>query len=128
MMRRVLDQLAFLRGSLPPARGLLPLVLLLVVWQLVQPGPSPYFPAPARWWTATVSLLDREHLVAAFGATTLTFLEGLAIAIVLGTMLGVLVGVRVSPRRAPAVARIHARDPAAGDGPVASLLIGYSEA
>jgi len=128
MMRRVLDQLALLRGSLPPARGLLPLVLLLAVWQLVQPGPSPYFPAPARWWTATVSLLDREHLVAAFGATTLTFLEGLAIAIVAGTMLGVLVGVsRLAARALQPLLEFMRAIPPPVTVPVASLLIGYSE-
>jgi ABC-type nitrate/sulfonate/bicarbonate transport system permease component len=128
MMRRLLDQLALLRGSLPPARGLLPLVLLLVVWQLVQPGPSPYFPAPARWWTATVRLFDREHLVAAFGATTLTFLEGLAIAIVAGTMLGVLVGVsRLAARALQPLLEFMRAIPPPVTVPVASLLIGYSE-
>jgi ABC-type nitrate/sulfonate/bicarbonate transport system permease component len=128
MMRRVFDQLAFLRGSLPPARGLLPLILLLVVWQLVQPGPSPYFPAPVRWWTATLSLFDREHLVAAFGATTLTFLEGLAIAIVLGTMLGVLVGVsRLAARALQPLLEFMRAIPPPVTVPVASLLIGYSE-
>ena len=68
--RRWSGQLRAVLASLPPARGLLPLVLLLVVWQLIQGGPSPYFPGPAQWWKATAALFDREHLLAAFGATT----------------------------------------------------------
>ena len=71
-------QLRTVLASLPPARGLLPLILLLLVWQLLQPGPSPYFPGPSQWWTAALTLFSREHLVAAFGATTWTFLKGLA--------------------------------------------------
>jgi ABC-type nitrate/sulfonate/bicarbonate transport system permease component len=72
----IAGQLRSALASLPPARGLLPLILLLLVWQLVQPGPSPYFPGPSQWWTATLTLFSREHLVAAFGATTWTFLKG----------------------------------------------------
>ena len=74
----IAGQLRSALASLPPARGLLPLILLLLIWQLVQPGPSPYFPGPSQWWTATLTLFSREHLVAAFGATTWTFLKGLA--------------------------------------------------
>ena len=47
--QRWAGQLRAMLASLPPARGLLPLVLLLVVWQLIQGGPSPYFPGPAQW-------------------------------------------------------------------------------
>src|SRR3979409_2025339 len=71
--RGVAGLLRSVLASLPPARGLLPLILLLLVWQLLQPGPSPYFPGPSQWWTATLTLFGREHLVAAFGATTWTF-------------------------------------------------------
>jgi ABC-type nitrate/sulfonate/bicarbonate transport system permease component len=128
MRWRSVKQLRFLGASLPPARGLLPLLLLLLVWQLLQPGPSPYFPAPSRWWTATVSLLEREHLLSAFGATTLTFLKGLALAIVLGTVLGVLIGVSYRTARAlqPLLEFMRAIPPPV-TVPVAALLIGYNE-
>src|SRR5262249_14781467 len=114
-------------ARLPPARGLLPLVLLLVLWQLIQGGPSPYFPGPAQWWKATEALLDREHLLAAFGATTATFLEGLALAIVLGTALGVLVGISRGAARAlqPLLEFMRAIPPPV-TVPIATLLIGYS--
>jgi ABC-type nitrate/sulfonate/bicarbonate transport system permease component len=128
MRGRFVKHLRFLGASLPPARGLLPLLLLLVVWQLAQPGPSPYFPAPSRWWTATVSLFGREHLLSAFSATTLTFLQGLALAIVTGTVLGVLIGVSYRAARAmePLLEFMRAIPPPV-TVPVAALLIGYNE-
>jgi ABC-type nitrate/sulfonate/bicarbonate transport system permease component len=124
---RLLRQLRMVRASLPPARGLLPLLLLLVVWQLLQSGPSPYFPAPSQWWTAAGNLFNREHLLLAFAATTLTFLEGLALAIVLGTALGVLIGVSKRAARAldPLLELMRAIPPPAVV-PVAALLIGYN--
>jgi ABC-type nitrate/sulfonate/bicarbonate transport system permease component len=127
MLRRFGRSFDFLRGSLPPARGLLPLLLLLIVWQLLQSGPSPYFPAPSQWWTATTTLFNRDHLMTAFGATTITFLEGLALAIIIGTVLGVLVGVSDRTARAlqPLFEFMRAIPPPV-TVPVASLLIGYS--
>ena len=115
-------------AGLPPARGLLPLVLLLAVWQLLQSGPSPYFPAPSQWWTAAVGLIDRQHLAAAFGATALTFLEGLGLAIAIGTALGVLVGMsdRAARALAPLLEFMRAIPPPV-TVPVAALLIGYNE-
>jgi ABC-type nitrate/sulfonate/bicarbonate transport system permease component len=125
---RLAGQLRSVLASLPPARGLLPLLLLLLLWQLLQPGPSPYFPGPAQWWKATASLFDRERLLAAFGATTVSFLEGLALAIVLGTALGVLVGISRRTARAlqPLLEFMRAIPPPV-TVPIATLLIGYSE-
>ena len=37
---------ALRRGSLPPLRGLLPLAVLLSVWQVTGSERSPYFPPP----------------------------------------------------------------------------------
>jgi ABC-type nitrate/sulfonate/bicarbonate transport system permease component len=124
---RLLRQLRMVRDTLPPGRGLLPLLLLLVVWQFLQSGPSPYFPAPSQWWTAAGNLFNREHLVLAFAATTLTFLEGLALAIILGAVLGVLVGVSERAARAldPMLEFMRAIPPPVMV-PVAALLIGYN--
>jgi ABC-type nitrate/sulfonate/bicarbonate transport system permease component len=115
-------------AGLPPARGLLPLVLLLAAWQLLASGPSPYFPAPSQWWTAAVALIDRQHLAAAFGATVLTFLEGLGLAIAIGTGLGVLIGMsdRTARALAPLLEFMRAIPPPV-TVPVAALLIGYNE-
>ncbi len=126
--RRLARQLRSMLASLPPARGLLPLILLLVAWQLVQPGPSPYFPGPSQWWKATIALFDRQHLFAAFGATTLSFLEGLALAILIGSALGVLVGIsRRADRALQPLFEFMRAIPPPVTVPIASLLIGYSQ-
>ena len=126
--QRLASHLRAVLAHLPPARGLLPLILLLALWQLVQGGPSPYFPGPAQWWKATFTLFDRERLLAAFGATTLSFLAGLVLAIIIGTALGVLVGISRQIDRAlqPLLEFMRAIPPPV-TVPVASLLIGYSE-
>jgi ABC-type nitrate/sulfonate/bicarbonate transport system permease component len=127
-MQRVAEHLRTLRGGLPPIRGLLPLVALLVIWQLLQSGPSPYFPAPSQWWSAGLRLFQRNHLIDAFGDTTITFLEGMALAIVIGAALGILIGVSGFAARAlgPLLEFMRAIPPPA-TVPVAALLIGYNE-
>jgi ABC-type nitrate/sulfonate/bicarbonate transport system permease component len=128
MRKRIIDELRLMRTALPPMRGLLPLGLLLLAWQLLQSGPSPYFPAPSQWWTAGGTLFNRDHLLSAFGATTASFLKGLALAIVIGSALGVLVGVSARAARAlqPLLEFMRAIPPPV-TVPVASLLIGYNE-
>jgi ABC-type nitrate/sulfonate/bicarbonate transport system permease component len=127
-MQRFAEHLRSLRASLPPIRGLLPLVALLAIWQLVQSGPSPYFPAPSQWWSAGWRLFQRNDLIGAFGATTITFLEGMALAIVLGAIIGILIGVSGLAARAlgPLLEFMRAIPPPA-TVPVAALLIGYNE-
>jgi ABC-type nitrate/sulfonate/bicarbonate transport system permease component len=127
MQHQIVKQLGFVRASLPPLRGLLPLILLLVVWQLVQSGPSPYFPAPSQWWTAGRALYAREHLVGAFRETAWTFLQGLAIAIVIGAALGILVGVsKLAARALAPLFEFMRAIPPPVTVPIASLLIGYN--
>jgi ABC-type nitrate/sulfonate/bicarbonate transport system permease component len=129
MMQRFAEHLRTLRAGLPPIRGLLPLVALLVIWQLVQSGPSPYFPAPSQWWSAGVRLFQRNNLMGAFADTTVTFLEGIAVAIVVSTVLGILVGVsgRVARALGPLLEFMRAIPPPA-TVPIAALLIGYNDA
>ncbi|MPZ55928.1 MAG: ABC transporter permease subunit [Rhizobiales bacterium] len=127
-MRRLFDNLRLLRTSLPPIRGLLPLVLLLVIWQMLQSGPSPYFPAPDQWWMAGLRLFHRNDLIGAFEATTLTFLGGLLLAILIGTAVGILIGVSAFAACAlgPLLEFMRAIPPPA-TVPVFVLLIGYNE-
>ena len=127
-MRRLAEQLRKLSTGLPPIRGLLPLVVLLVVWQMLQPGPSPYFPGPEQWWSAGLRLVQRNNLIGAFGDTTITFLEGLALAIVIGGAIGILIGVSSFAARAlgPLLEFMRAIPPPA-TVPVAALLIGYND-
>jgi ABC-type nitrate/sulfonate/bicarbonate transport system permease component len=77
---------------LPAWVGLLPLVVVLLVWQLAVPAASPNFPPPLAWWHALVAMARSGVLVPAVFETLWTFLAGLAIAIVAGFALGILIG------------------------------------
>jgi ABC-type nitrate/sulfonate/bicarbonate transport system permease component len=114
--------------ALPSARGLLPLVALLGVWQLVQTGPSPYFPPPSDWWNGLVLLAKSGRLYPALSATTITLLLGLAVAILMGTGIGLLIGVFPRFNRAfgPLLEFLRAIPPPAFV-PVAILFMGYDE-
>jgi ABC-type nitrate/sulfonate/bicarbonate transport system permease component len=127
-MRGLRDQLRPLLTGLPPARGLLPLILLLIVWQVLQVGPSPYFPAPSDWWKAGVRLASRDDLMAAFISTAWTFLQGTVLAVALGAAVGVLIGSSAALGRAldPILEFMRAIPPPA-IVPVAGLLIGYNQ-
>ncbi len=128
MMSAFAKRVGPLLANLPPLRGLLPLALLLIVWQIVQPGPSPYFPGPVEWWRAGLRLAHRTDLAAAFLSTASTFLIGLLLAIVIGAIVGVLIGASALMNRAlnPLLEFMRAIPPPA-TVPVAALLIGYNE-
>jgi ABC-type nitrate/sulfonate/bicarbonate transport system permease component len=114
--------------ALPSARGLLPLVVLLCVWQLLQTGDSPYFPAPSDWWYGLTMLAKSGRLYPALSATTITLLLGLAVAVSIGTGIGLLIGVfpRLSRAFGPLLEFLRAIPPPAVV-PVAILFMGYDE-
>ncbi|TQM11037.1 ABC transporter permease [Pseudonocardia kunmingensis] len=110
-----------------PLRGLLPLVLLLVIWQVVGDPSSPYFPPPSKWVTEVRPLLDDGVLATAIGDTALTVVLGLLIATVLGAALGALVGAnRTLDRAAGPTLEFLRVLPAAALVPLAALLLGYT--
>jgi ABC-type nitrate/sulfonate/bicarbonate transport system permease component len=112
---------------LPPAVGLLPLVIGLILWQLIQSGPSPLFPAPSRWWTAIVALALNGALVPELVATLWTYIVGLVIACVLGFALGILIGTVSLVRRWSGMLLEYLRAlPPAVIIPIAVLMVGYS--
>jgi ABC-type nitrate/sulfonate/bicarbonate transport system permease component len=115
-------------AALPSARGLLPLVVLLGAWQLLQTGNSPYFPPPSEWWNGLTQLAKSGRLVPALSATTMTLLLGLALAVVIGAGLGLVIGVfpRLSRAVGPLLEFLRAIPPPAVV-PVAILFIGYDE-
>ncbi len=127
-MNALFKRLAPFVANLPPLRGLLPLMLFAIVWQLVQSAPSPYFPAPFEWWKAGLRLSHRTDLMAALLSTTSSFLLGLALAITIGGLVGVLIGTSDLANRAlhPLLEFMRAIPPPA-TVPVAGLLIGYNE-
>jgi ABC-type nitrate/sulfonate/bicarbonate transport system permease component len=110
-----------------PLRGLLPLLALLAVWQLAGDPQSPYFPPPAEWLTQTLPLLEGDRLLAAVGATTLTFVLGLALATLAGAVVGTVAGASrpVDRALAPSLEFLRAL-PAASLVPVAALVLGYT--
>ncbi len=72
--------------------GLAPLAALLVIWSIVQQKPSPYFPSPVLWWKALVAMSNSGILWSSLLDSTVTFVEALVIASILGGVLGLLVG------------------------------------
>lgn len=114
------------RSAFPPLRGLLPLAVLLVAWELAAPDGSPYFPPPSRWVAGLRDLWAAGRLVPAARQTLTTFAAGLGLATALGATLGVLVGTWRTVDRALGPTLEFARAvPPAAVVPVAALLIGY---
>ena len=116
------------RGSFPPLRGLLPLGLLLGIWQIVGSEGSPYFPPPSSWASGLNTLLENGTLRPAAVETLVTFGLSLVIATVMGSLLGIIVGTfkRVDRALGPTLEFARAMPPAA-IVPIAVLLIGYEE-
>ena len=116
------------RSSFPPLRGLLPLALLLGVWQLVGSESSPYFPPPSSWVRGLRTLWDNGSLRPAAGQTLVTFALSLVAATVVGSILGIVVGAfrRVDRALGPTLEFARAMPPSAMV-PIAALLIGYDE-
>lgn len=112
-------------ASLP---GLLPLLMLLVVWQLVGSPDSPFFPAPSSWWPALFTRGQGDTLVPAIADTVRTFGLGLVFATLLGVALGLSVGVsRVIGRAVGPTFEFTRALPPAAIVPVATLLLGFDE-
>ena len=113
--------------NIPPLRGLLPLALLLALWQITGSERSPYFPPPSSWAQALGDLWRSGELLPAAGATATTFTVALAAAIVLGAAIGLLAGALPVADRAlnPTLEFMRAMPPAALI-PIATLLIGYN--
>ena len=114
--------------SFPPLRGLLPLGILLAVWQVAGSEQSPYFPPPSTWVRGITRLWENGSLVPAATQTLVTFLLALAVATVLGGVLGVVAGASRKIDRAlgPTLEFARAMPPSAMV-PIAALLIGYDQ-
>lgn len=110
-----------------PMRGLLPLVLLLLGWQVFGQADSPYFPPPSTWVSGVQPLLADGVLLTALAWTSLTFGLGLALAVILGASLGTLVGSNRTMDRAfgPSLEFLRVL-PAASLVPLAALILGYT--
>jgi ABC-type nitrate/sulfonate/bicarbonate transport system permease component len=121
-------RLAELLSSMPSPRGFLPLVILLVLWQVLQSGTSPYFPPPSAWWSGLVQLAASGKLLTASLATVTTIVFGLALAVAAGVLIGVTIGIFPAANRAlgPLLEFCRAMPPPA-IVPLVILFLGYDE-
>lgn len=105
--------------------GLVPLVLLLGVWEIFASTDSVLFPPPSQWWDGWQGLVDTGQFGANLSATLWTFARGLLVATVLGTVLGALIGSSSGIDRAtsPTITFLMSIPPAA-IVPVAALVVG----
>lgn len=109
-------------------RGLVPLALLLVAWELIASPDAPVFSPPSTWAWALLDLWRAGRLGPAILATLRTFALGFATAILLGAALGILVGgSRLADRSLNPTFEFARAMPPAALVPVATLLIGFGE-
>lgn len=114
--------------AIPPLRGLLPLIIGLVLWQLLSHGQSAYYPRPSTWWEGIEHEWQSGALKPAIEATLKSFLLALVISTVLGTLLGILIGRARRVDRALGPFLEFCRFlPAAAVVPIAVLAAGYTE-
>lgn len=77
-------------------KGLLPLVVLLVIWQILGPENGLRFPRPSSWIAGLGQLNASGTLAQAFISSGETFALGLVVAVLIGMLLGLIIG--ASPR------------------------------
>lgn len=110
-------------------RGLLPLAVLLGLWELLGSPQSPLFPNPSSWVDALQDLLEAGRLGPGVIATLRTFGVGFVSATLLGATLGILVGgSRLADRALNPTFEFARAMPPAAMVPVATLLLGFDEA
>ena len=107
--------------------GLVPLVLLLGLWQIFSDKPSPHFPAPSYWFVAIHQIFIHGQLLDSIWNTIWTFLVGLLIAASCGFVLGILIGMNTSVKNWTSYLLEAFRSlPPPVIIPIAVLLMGYS--
>src|SRR5690554_4813982 len=79
------------RGA-APLRGLLPLLMGLIIWQMLASKEVPYFPPPLDWLKSLDTLRVTGRLWPALETTLISFFSALLISIVIGSVLGILLG------------------------------------
>jgi NitT/TauT family transport system permease protein len=109
-------------------RGLIPLAVILLFWQLVGNPGSTTLPPPSQWWDAFKSIESGGSLWPALRQTLKLFVEALLIAIVLGVGLGIALGAsrRLNRALGPLLEFLRTT-PAAAVVPGAILLFGVNE-
>jgi sulfonate transport system permease protein len=110
-----------------PMRGLLPLLVGLLLWQMFGPPSSPYFPRPLEWIRALEALLAAGRLWPAVGITLADFVTALLLSIIIGSSLGILLGrSRLLDRLLGPALEFGRTMPAGALVPIAVLIMGYT--
>ncbi|MFI5613121.1 ABC transporter permease [Amycolatopsis sp. NPDC051903] len=116
------------KSGVAPLRGLLPLALLLVLWQVVGDSSSTFFPPPSAWFTQTLELTSGGALLTGLLATLETFVLSLLAATALGAVLGLLIGrVPIAERLLGPILEYFRFLPGVALVPLAVLIVGYTE-
>ena len=110
-----------------PARGLIPLVVALVGWQIAGDPRSVVVPPPSAWLAALARLTAAGDLLPALATTVSTYLAALATAMIAGVGLGVLIGAsRRADRLLTPFLDSLASVPGAAMVPLTLLLLGFT--
>lgn len=111
-----------------PLRGLLPLIVGLIAWQLLASKSLPYFPPPLEWLKALNALRQSGDLWPAVLITLTGFAEALALSVLIGSALGILLGRSEGLDRMLGPSLEFGRTmPAGALVPVAVLILGYTD-
>jgi ABC-type nitrate/sulfonate/bicarbonate transport system permease component len=73
-------------------KGLIPLLVVLLIWQFVWSGSTVHFPKPSSWWNAIAMLVASGAFLPALGATLSIVIVSLLVACASGVLLGLLIG------------------------------------
>ena len=109
-------------------QGLLPLVALLLLWQILGDPRSPYFPPPSTWAAALIDRTSAGDLLPAVMVTFRSVAAALIFATVLGVGIGGLIGASPGLARClgPTLEFLRTLPPPT-IVPVAALIIGVDE-
>jgi len=108
--------------------GLLPIGILLTLWQVLSAGPSPHFPAPSFWLSAIQQLWGNGQLQSGIKETFWIFGLGLSISMTIGFLLGIIIGVNQRFREwTTYLFECFRAIPPPVIIPIAVLLMGYSD-
>jgi ABC-type nitrate/sulfonate/bicarbonate transport system permease component len=121
------DITARARGEGAPVRGLLPLGLGLVLWQIFGAPNSPYFPPPSDWVWSLEALARIGRLWPAVATTLMHFTVALLISVLVGSALGIVLGrSRTLDRLLGPLLEFARTMPAGALVPIAVLIMGYT--